>query len=348
MGAFTSESVKENSPKCWLPLSHMEALISCPDTFLASICDTDPTLLREAKDKYDIDNYFNDHLEMLKIIKPELVCVATRTMERTGIIKDAINAGVKAVHLEKPICNSMEQLEELSKLTTEKNISLTYGTIRRYLRIYKIAKDILDSNELGDLHQIEVNFGPAKLFWAHPHSVDIILFFAGQRQLTSVKANLSDVVLSNEKELISSDPLVQNADLYFDDGCLGKISSNLGMDVILSCSKGRISIQADGKRIVVQDLDKSRAYLNYPGKVIKLEDGKPEGTMAAIECLVKQLRHGTNSSNESFDFDKKHIFTSQLALFGFVQSHIDGGLLTPIDKIRPTINILARSGKLYA
>ena len=60
-------SLLKKTPQSWLPLSHMEALISCPDTFLASICDTDPTLLREAKDKYDVDNYFNDHLEMLKI-----------------------------------------------------------------------------------------------------------------------------------------------------------------------------------------------------------------------------------------------------------------------------------------
>ena len=34
MGAFTSENVKKHAPKCWFPLSHIEALINCPDTFL--------------------------------------------------------------------------------------------------------------------------------------------------------------------------------------------------------------------------------------------------------------------------------------------------------------------------
>ena len=57
-------------------------------------------------------------------------------VDTEGDIKDAINAGVKAIHLEKPICNSVKQLEELFSLVKNNDISLTYGTIRRYFDIY--------------------------------------------------------------------------------------------------------------------------------------------------------------------------------------------------------------------
>ena len=348
MGAFTSDSVKRYSPKCWLPLSHVEALISCPDTFLASICDTNSELLSKVKSQYDIENNFEDYSQMLEVIKPELLCVATRTMERTTIIKDAINAGVKAIHLEKPICNSIEQLNELSSLVEVNNIALTYGTIRRYFDIYSKAKEIVDSVELGDLQEIEVNFGPAQLFWGHPHSVDIILFFAGFRNIISVEASLSNIVLGEEDDLISSDPQVDAAEIFFDDGCVGKITTRTGMDVTLYCSGGRIIVEGDGRRVLVRKLNDSRAYFEYQDEVFVKEDEKPEGTLAAIEQLVNQLRPDTVAAQSAPTFDHEHIFLGQLILFGFVQSQLDGGMPLALNDIRSTIHVLGKTGHFYA
>lgn len=348
MGAFTSDLVKKYSPKCWLPLSHVEALIACPNTDLVSICDLDSNVLSKVKSQYDIENQFEDYIKMLDVMKPELLCVATRAIERTNIIKDAINFGVKAIHLEKPICNSIEQLNDLSKLVKDNNIALTYGTIRRYFDIYAKAKEIADSGRLGDLEEIEVSFGPAQLFWGHPHSVDIILFFAGLRNIASVKASLSNAILGEENDLISSDPQVDAAKIFFDDGCVGKITTRLGMDVTLHCSRGRIIVEGDGRRVVVRKLNNSMAYFEYPDEVFIKENDRQEGTMAAIEHLVNQLRPNTNATESVQTFDQKHIFIGQLVLFGFTQSHLDGGASVALNDIRSTIHVLGKTGKLYA
>ena len=348
MGAFTSDSVKLYSPKCWLPLSHVEALINCPETFLASICDTNLEFLSKAKTQYNIESNFEDYSKMLKATKPELLCIATRTIERTSIIKDAINAGVKAIHLEKPICNSMKQLDELSRLVKDNNTSLTYGTIRRYFYIYTKAKEIVDSGELGDLKEIEVNHGTAQLFWGHPHSVDIILFFAGFRNITSVEANLSNFVLGGEDDLILSDPQVDAAKIYFDDGCVGKITTRLGMDVTLYCSGGRIIVEGDGRRVVVHKTNNSEVYFEYPSEVFVKKDNKPEGTIAAIKHLVNRLRPDTVAAQSATTFDQEHIFTGQRVLFGFTQSQLDGGVSVALNDIRSTIHVLGKTGKLYA
>ena len=348
MGAFTSDSVKLYSPKCWMPLSHIEALICCPKTFLASICDTNPKLLSKVKSQYDIESKFEDYNKMLEVIKPELICIATRTIERTTIIKNAINAGVKAIHLEKPICNSMKQLDELYRLVKDNNTLLTYGTIRRYFYIYTKAKEIVDSGELGALQEIEVNHGPAQLFWGHPHSVDIILFFAGLRSINLVKANLSNVVLQGEDDSILSDPQVDTAEIRFDDGCVGKITTRVGMDVVLHCSGGRIIVEDDGRRVVVRKLNKSMAYFEYPGQIFVKESDRPEGTMAAIEQLVKQLRPDIFATESTPAFDKDHIFMGQRVLFGFTQSHLDGGVSVALNDIRSTLHVLGKTGKFYA
>ncbi len=348
MGAFTSHSVKEHSPKCWLPLSHIEALITCPDTFVASICDTNPEFLGKAKLQYGIENDFEDYSKMLEVINPELLSIATRTLERTSIIKKAINAGVKAIHLEKPICNSKEQLDELSRLVKDHKIVLTYGTIRRYFDIYAKAQEIVRSGELGSLKEIEINFGPGQIFWGHPHSVDIILFFADYRNVTSVEANLSNVVLGVRDDLISSDPQIDEAKIYFDDGCVGKITTKPGLDVILHCSGGRIIVEGDGSRVVVRKLNNSMAYFEYPGQIFVKEGDRPEGTMAAIEQLVKQLRPDTFATESTPAFDKDHIFMGQRVLFGFTQSHLDGGVSVALNDIRSTIHVLGKTGKFYA
>jgi len=348
MGAFTSDSVKLYSPKCWLPLSHIEALISCPETFLDAICDTNPESLSKAKTKYNIENNFEDYNKMLKATKPELLCIATRTIERTSIIKDAIYAGVKAIHLEKPICNSMKQLDDLSRLVKENNTALTYGTLRRYFYIYNKAKEILDSGELGYLKEIEVNHGTAQLFWGHPHSVDIILFFAGFRKITSVEADLSNVVLGEEDDLILSDPQVDKAKIYFDDGCVGKITTRIGMDVILYFSGGRIIVEGDGRRVVIHKTNNSEVYFEYENQVFVKKDNKPEGTIAAINHLVNRLRPDKNFTKFATSFNQEHIFRGQRVLFGFTQSHLDGGVSVALNDIRSTIHVLGKNEKFYA
>lgn len=348
MGAFTSDTVKKYSPKCWMPLSHIEALISCPDTVLNAVCDKNSELLNKVKLKYDIKNTFDDYSRMLEVAKPELLCVATRTIERVSIIKQAIKFGVKAIHLEKPICNSMKQLDDLSRLVKENNTALTYGTLRRYFYIYNKAKEIVDSGELGDLKEIEVNHGAAQLFWGHPHSVDIILFFAGFRSIASVEAKLSNVDFGKEDDLILSDPQVDSAEIRFDDGCVGKITTRIGMDVTLYFSGGRIIVEGDGRRVVVHKTNNSEVYFEYPSEVFVKKDNKPEGTIAAIMHLVNRLRPDTISSQSAKSFDQEHIFMGQRVLFGFTQSQLDGGVSVALNDIRSTIHVLGKTGKFYA
>ena len=116
MGAFTSDDVRRYSPLCWLPLSHIEALRSLDSVYLRSVCDVNPNLLSQVREKYDVDQVYTDYKKLLAEICPNILCIATRTRERPEIVKAAIEAGVKGFHLEKPLCNSVEQLEQLEQL----------------------------------------------------------------------------------------------------------------------------------------------------------------------------------------------------------------------------------------
>ena len=227
-------------------------------------------------------------------------------------------------------------------MVKENDIALTYGTIRRYFNIYNKAKEIANSGELGDLKEIEINFGSAKLFWTHPHSVDVILF-AGSREISSVQANLANVIFEGKDDFVSSDPLVNSGKIFFDDGCIGKITTRPGMDVVLYLSKGIILVEGDGERLIVRKINQSDAYYEYPGECHTKQDNTPEGTMSAIQSLVGQIYSNSKVDNISdLIFDKEHIFNGQRVLFGFVQSHINDGLHIDIENISPSIHVLAK------
>ena len=67
--------------------------------------------------------------------------------------------------------------------------------------------------------------------------------------------------------------------------------------------------------------------------------------MAAIEHLVNRLRPDTIAAQSAPTFDQKHIFTGQLVLFGFAQSHLDGGASVALNNIRQTIHVLGKTDR---
>lgn len=343
MGAFTSESVLKYSPDCWLPLSHADALQSLDNVELRAICDMNEPLLEKAAKNYLGVEKFTDYSKLLDDVKPDILCIATRTKGRFEIIKAGISSGVKAFHLEKPLCNSLEELNELENLSLKNDCAFTYGTIRRYFAIYKKAKDMVESGRFGDLQQIQVNFGSSALFWTHAHSVDIILFFAGNRKLHKVQAHLDNVVTLDNGATIESDPTIISAGVLFDDGLTGFISRASGMDVILSCSKGEVIVESDGRGIVCRESSEQEPYYSYPAKYQKLESTFPEGTYSAVSLLASSNIFKNNSS-----LDSRHIFLGQRILFGFMHSHQMNGQLISLDEIEQELCILARSGDYYA
>jgi len=92
MGAFTSESVEKFAPRCWLPLSHAQAIRSHPDLDLAALCDPSAAALEKAARAYGVSNTFTDYRSLIDTVEPQLIGIATRTTGRAEIIRCAAAA----------------------------------------------------------------------------------------------------------------------------------------------------------------------------------------------------------------------------------------------------------------
>lgn len=343
MGAFTSDSVRRFAPPFWFPLSHVEAIKSHPRLDLRALADLDATMLERAAAAHNVAAVYTDSSELLDAVRPRLVGIATRTTGRAGLISQAVASGTRALHIEKPLCNSVRELATLHAILDRADIFVTYGAIRRFLSVYRQARDLADSGIYGALREIRVNLGAAPLFWTHPHSIDLILFAAGGRHVSGVQAHFADVVYAASRTDIESDPRIVAATIYFDGGVAGHITQALGADFVLSCADAEITVRADGNAIDIYAARNGEAYPTLApldGTAAQFGAG---GTLAPVSQLVACL-DGSTAAIDDNSIVKGDILKGQQIAFAMLQSHLEGSRIVNPEAIDGSIFIHARTG----
>jgi predicted dehydrogenase len=341
MGAVTSEAMRRFAPAAWMPLSHADAVVDQPSLELVGMCDIAPGLLASATARFGVPGYA-DYRQLLDALQPELVTVATRTPERPDIIAAAVAAGARALHLEKPLCNSIAQLAHLEALFADPSLACTFGTLRRYMPIYHRARTLAGEADFGGLNQVQVNMGKAPLMWTHPHSIDLLLFLAADRPVRSVSARFVEGSVERQGSRIDGDPVVTSVLFEFDDGLTGMIGQTGGCDVILAGNNGTIAVESDGRRLRIRASEGNDAY--WDRHLLEEADGSPGGTRLALDRLVE----GLDGNVAQILADKRAILIGQRLLLACGQSHLAGGAAIDPNELDPDLVITGRSGNRYA
>ncbi|MEM8724177.1 MAG: Gfo/Idh/MocA family oxidoreductase [Pseudomonadota bacterium] len=353
MGAFTSPSVREYGPECFLPSAHTEAFEQAGGVDLAALCDPNEESLARAADMYGVEQTFTDHRDLLAAGAPDLVGIATRTIGRADMIADCIAAGTRALHVEKPICNSVEELEKLGKLLARDDVFMTLGAVRRHFAIYKEAVARARSGTFGDLLEAHAEFGARTLYWSHPHTVDLILSAAAGAKVEAVQARLGEVERDGSR--IINDPVVMGATIWFEGGFAGHITRMPGTDFRLACQTAQLAVTSNGSSLWLSGSPKpdpnapretnpagANPY-HEPEKQDFIAPHAPQGALAPILQLADCLR-GDGAARVTNAALKQDIITGQRILFAIVQSHFEGGRPVALDAIDPDLFIEGRTG----
>lgn len=347
MGAFTSESVRRWSPDCWFPLAHAEAIAAHPGLELAALCDTDRSNLDRARAAYGSPAGYDDFRRLAAEVRPELVTLATRTIGRAEIITTMFDHGCRAFHIEKPLCNSVAELAQLEAILGRADVFATYGAVRRFFHPYRAARALVGAGKLGKLLEVRANFGPGALYWAHPHTVDLLLFAAEGRKVTGVQARLDRLERGGSPEAVINDPQVQSATIWFDDGVAGHIGRAPGLDFVMSCERGEVTVRSDGRTCSVAEHNGDDPYLVRQDLPAPLRAEGPQGTLAALNQLTECLAGSAEAITANATI-KADILAGQRILFALVQSHRCNSSIVTLDTVDPDLRILAKSGDNYA
>lgn len=342
MGVFTSERTRAEIPAGWLPLSHAEAIRSLPGFELAALCDSDEQQLARAGAHLGIRRLYTDHQAMIGEVQPEVVAIATRAPGRCDIIEFASDWGVRGIHAEKPLGQSLAECRRALAAVARTGATMTYGTYRRFHATYRRAKELLAAGEIGELQHVAIEHGRAQLLWAHPHSVDLILFFNDRDDVEYVQADCTIASGSVGQGRIDDDPVLEHAYVKMKNGVSASISKAGGFNTRLSGSRGTIHILGDGERL---ELHAPAAPGSGYQRPVLTETPTPERSATQVAFL--ELRAALLDGRDA-PMPLAAIERGQEMLFGFALSSLNGGARSSLVEVSPDLVITGRSGEHYA
>lgn len=172
---------------------------------------------KQVADKYGIPRHFDNYDEFLKSDINAVYIGSINSNHYEQVVK-AAEAG-KNILCEKPLAMTSAQAEEMVKVCEKNNVHLAVNYVHRFHPLIIKAKEILDSQMLGKLTSINLNFNidipPTNNFRFDPklsgggalrdlgtHMIDLMRFFGGE--IENINGVIDNVVYKSDVEDFSA------------------------------------------------------------------------------------------------------------------------------------------------
>ncbi len=212
MGSTFDDEITQGG-SIFLPYCHAPTYCAHPQTDL--IAGVDPHDEQRAlfgeRWGVDRDHLYANHRDLLEKAKPDIVSVTTTARYRPQIVLDAVEAGVRALWVEKPIAFSLEEADAMVNACRKNGVAIAVYCSRRYNPYFSEARRMIESGDLGDILQITA-YAQCGLSHNGSHAIDTIRYLAGGDVSWVFGEMASDV------EAASDDDLMGNGYLAFDNG----------------------------------------------------------------------------------------------------------------------------------
>jgi len=141
--------------------------------------------------EFDIpdDGVFEESVEMLETVEPDVVSISTPVPTHAPIVLDALKTDVlEAIHCEKPMATTWGDARLMTQEADRRNVQLTFNHQRRMAPPWRDARDLLEEGAIGTLERVEVSCG--ELLDNGTHYIDLANMYNGERQPEWVLGNL--------------------------------------------------------------------------------------------------------------------------------------------------------------
>lgn len=310
--------------------SHASVYHEHAQTTLVAVCD----LREEANvrfreswgDLYPDLRYYTDYHELFAHEKPDIVSVVTPDHRHADIVVAAANSGAKAIFCEKPIATSLADADRMISACADKGVLLSINHSRRWSPIYQEARRLLQSNELGPLRAMTVNFFSrrAMLFRNGAHMIDVLHFFA-DADAAWVWADLEagfdhfDIYRGDGGVDPNREPCLDGY-LHFTNGVRAHYESAKtafsNASFTLTCEQGRLVVTDD--QITIQRLGADGVIKSMPHLTLTAD---PQMLKRSLAELLRVLAHGGELVSSGQSARK-----TLAAMLAMLQSHAQGNV----------------------
>jgi predicted dehydrogenase len=199
----------DDDPKRTQISAHAGAYATVPGVDLVALADLDQAKLDRYGDKYGVAGRYRDHRELLRVEAPDIVSVCTWSGTHAEVVRDAAEAGVKAIFCEKPLADTSADARDMVAWCERRGVLLLVNHKRRFSPFHQSVAAFLRSGRLGALQQVTVYYvsGVAN---TGSHLFDLLRLYFGN--VVSV-----DMRLSHRRSPLADDPNVDGL-LWFEQG----------------------------------------------------------------------------------------------------------------------------------
>jgi len=141
---------------------HIPALSSIGKAELVAACDTDSTTRRRQQHRWRIPSVYEHYEEMYRKSDLDAVFVCLPTTHHYHAVRNALKEDIH-VFCEKPMGVSSDEAYELTTIAKDRGLVLMVGYMKRFIRNYQKAAQIVRKGKLGrtlQVHGTLLNLGP--------------------------------------------------------------------------------------------------------------------------------------------------------------------------------------------
>lgn len=150
-----------------VPHSWAEVMHQRPDVDLVAGAERDPKRLAVFGERYGLDAVYDRAEDLLKKERLDIVAIATNTKGRADLTCLALECGVKAIAVEKPIAHTLEETDRMIQSCADAGVPLCAGAIPVNHPSYGAAKELIKRGDLGEVLSIEAEAPAAqKQHWS--------------------------------------------------------------------------------------------------------------------------------------------------------------------------------------
>jgi len=152
---------------------HAQAYAHVSSAKLVTACDLDSSRRDEFKSRFGFDRVYEDLGQMLDENKLDIVHVVTHPSFRIQPLRACAEAGVKAVILEKPMANTLDEAQQIVEIARSHSIRVVVNTQRRFIAGWPELRNMVQSGEAGRIRFIRINT-PPPLSFCGAHLIDMV------------------------------------------------------------------------------------------------------------------------------------------------------------------------------
>ena len=158
---------------------HAKGYEAAPGCRITALADIRLENARAFQAEHGGERLYEDYREMLEREELDVVSVCTWPHLHAEMVVAAAEAGVRAVHCEKPMAPTYDEARRMVEACDRRGTQLTFNHQRRFGAPFRKAKELLGSGAIGELLRLEASC--SNLFDWGTHWFDMLFYYNDER-----------------------------------------------------------------------------------------------------------------------------------------------------------------------